>query len=444
MTSKKEDGKGQDTANKAPESGHITHTKAAQEATRLIDRKYQEAKAMEQAGNPVAWLYYGPPREILRCFDILDLYPENFGATTAIRGTTSPYLEYSEELGLTTAICSYHRIALGYCRALVEGQSVKHLPYGGLARPSMFITSSRMCDPRVKFFELARRYFDVPIFMYDYQSPPLEDLRINDRKACQHYVNHFVEGLKELIRFLEGQTRKKLDRDQLTEAVRNSIEMWHLFHDITEMRKNSPCPLPSEDFLIVCRPYLDMTGEAEAVQFYRAAHQEMKERIRSGISVVPQEKYRLLWLGLPTWLDMEILNYMESKGAVVVMENHLHPDPPIEVDLSDPLRALAEKWLWGWDLGGSNGSQVRCGSITGGNHILELCREYNIDGVIAHSVISCRAVSIGMKHMSRLLHDEMEMPVLYLESDMSDPRAYSRSEAREKVDALIHIMESRR
>jgi len=425
-------------------TGHITHTRAAKEAKRIIDERYERAKAMEKAGNPVAWLYYGPPHEIFYCFDVLDTYPENFGAACGMQEKGSPFLEYAEELGFSTNTCSYLRIEVGYSRAMANGESTENAPYGGMASPDMLITSSRLCDPRIKVFDATRRYLDVPVFMYDYQGPPVEDPRIRDREACEHYINHTMEGIKGLIGFLEEQTGKKLDWERFKKVVNDSVEMWHLFWGICQLRRNIPCPMPSEDNWLVARLYLDMTGEPEAVEFFRNTKQELEERIKTGISVVPEEKYRILWLGLPPWLDMGLYNYLETKGAVSVAETIFQAYQPIKVDISDPIRALAEKWFWGWDGGGSDGSEVRCGAFTGGNHILKLVNDYQLDGVIAHSVISCRAVSIGHKHMAKLIREQSGLPVLYLESDMTDPRAYSKAEAREKVDAFIHILEGRK
>lgn len=421
----------------------ILHTRGAVEANRLIDERNEEAKAMERSGRPVAWLYYGPPCEILQCFDVLDVYPENFGAACAMKGTTSPYLEYAEELGLSSNACTYLRISLGYARSLLAGEHDENLPYGGLARPTMFMTGSRFCDPRIKVFDITRRYFDVPTYMYDWPSPPVEDPRCADRQACKHYLDNWVEGTRGMISFLEEQTGRKLDWELLREKTYNSIEMWRLYSDVQELRKNVPCPLPSGDHYVVGRPYLEMTGDAKGVEFYKNLKQELEERIKAGISAVPEEKYRILWLGLPAWTDMELFNYLESLGAVAVIETIMHPSKYYEVDMSDPIRALGEKYLWGWDVGGSNGSQVRCGIYTGGSHVLDLVREYKIDAVIAHSVISCRAVSMGHKHMASVLR-KMGMPVLYLESDMSDPRSYSKTETREKIEAFIHMLEGRR
>ena len=424
-------------------SGPVTFTRAAEEANRLIDKKYQECWAREKAGKPIAWVMNGAPLEILQCFDIIDVYPENYGAQCAIQKATSPFIEYAEEDGFSTNICGYLRIALGYARTIARGGSARDAAYGGMPRPTMLLSSSRLCDPRTKIFEALRRYLDVPVFNIDTQRPPNEDPRCTDSEACEHYIKHNAEGYKGLIRFLEGQTGKKMDWDRFKKVVQDSIEMWHLFSDVNELRKNIPCPMPSEDLFVVFWPFIMMPGEAEALQFYRNLHQEVKERISSGIPVIPEEKYRLLWLGQPAWFDMELFNYLESKGAVSVIESAFRPSRPREIDMSDPIRALAEKWFWGWDWAESDGSQISCG-LSSGSRVLQMVKDYNIDGVIAHSTISCRAVSVGHTHIAKVLREQMGLPVLYIESDMTDPRSYSPTEEREKIDAFTEIMAGRK
>jgi len=437
MSEEKKQGQGQ------AKSGLVTHTRAAEETNRLIEKKYQEGWRREKEGKPIAWVMNGVPLEILQCFDIIDIYPENYGAQCAMKKITSPYIEYAEEEGFSAQICGYIRVALGYVRSIARGESPQNAAFGGMPHPTMLLTSSRLCDPRSKVFEALRRYVDVPAFSIDTQRPPIEEPRCTDPAACEHYIQHNVEGYRQLIKFLEEQTGREMDWARLREIVRNSIEMWRLFSEVIQMRKNIPSPMPSEDLFTVFWPFIMMSGEAEALQFYRDLHQEIKERVESGISVVPEEKYRLLWLDQPAWFDLELFNYLESKGAVSVIESAFRPCRYREVDTSDPLRALAQKVFWGWEWAESDGSQVACG-LSSGSYVLQLVRDYSIDGVIAHSTISCRAVSIGHQHMSKLLREQMGIPVLYIESDMTDPRAYSPTEEREKVDAFIHILEERK
>lgn len=424
--------------------GLVTHSRAVEEAAKLFDKEYRRGWDAVKAGKPVVWLMYGPPREILHCFDIVDIYPENYGALCAVKKKTSPYIEYAGADGFSDHICGLLRVAFGYTIAMVRGESSSDAAFGGMPPPNMLVSSSRTCDPRTKVFETMRRYLNIPAFIYDQQPAPVEQRRCTDREACRHYIEHNRQQLLGLVNFLEEQTGRKLDIDRLRELLTTSVEMWRVFQNIRELRKKSPCPMPSEDFFTSWRPYLDMAGEKEALQFLRNIQSEVEERVRNRISVVPEEKYRILWVGPPTWFDLELFNYLESRGAVSVTESMYNSSPPREVDIADPLRGLAEKWFWGWDMhGDSDGSQARCG-IAPGYSVLEMARNYDVHGVIAHTVFSCRAVAIGTRHMIKVLREQFGLPVLTIESHMTDPRSYSHAEVREKLDAFIQVLESRR
>ena len=61
------------TSDESAKSGLITHTRAVQKAAELLNREYQKGWEGVREGRPVAWLMYGPPHEILHCFDIIDI-----------------------------------------------------------------------------------------------------------------------------------------------------------------------------------------------------------------------------------------------------------------------------------------------------------------------------------------------------------------------------------
>lgn len=421
-------------------------TEAGQAANRMIARQYADGWAHVRAGKKVAWMMYAPPREILKAFDVLDIYPEAYAATCAIMQKTEPYIEYAEGEGFSEYICGYLRHAMGYALALARGDSLDIAPLGGMPKPSMLISGSRICDPRTKVFETIRRYLDVPAYIYDHQIPPGEDPRILDEKIHEHYIAHNEDEFRGLVKFLEEQTGTKLDVQKLSHLVQNSLDAWQLFHKSFELRKNRPCPMPWEDLMVVWRPFRDMAGDDAALQFYKDTYEEMRERVRLGISVAkPKEKYRLMWLGLPMWFDVPLLDYMEERGAVVVTDAMYHATKPREIKLGkDPIRTIAEKEYWSWDIyGGSDGTQPKCGLING-SHILELARDYKVDGVIEHTVISCRACTLGGRHIGKVLREDKGIPVLEIESHMTNLSAYSPTATRERVDAFINIMEEKK
>jgi benzoyl-CoA reductase/2-hydroxyglutaryl-CoA dehydratase subunit BcrC/BadD/HgdB len=198
---------------------------------------------------------------------------------------------------------------------------------------------------------------------------------------------------------------------------------------------------PYEDFIVAWRPFRDMAGEKGTIQFYKDFKSELEERVKKGIAAASKEKYRILWLGLPMWFDIDLLDYLEERGAVVVADTMFHPSGRIEVDLSDPLRALVEKEYWGWDMyGNSDGSQPRCG-LSSGSHVLDMIKDYHVDGVIEHSIISCRACTIGNRHIGKIIRNELQVPVISIESHMNNLAGYSPSEVRQRMDDFIAILE---
>jgi benzoyl-CoA reductase/2-hydroxyglutaryl-CoA dehydratase subunit BcrC/BadD/HgdB len=211
-------------------------TRGGREANRLIAGQYQKGWDHYEAGGLTAWLMYGPRREILKCFDIWDIYPENYAANCSIKQETSPYIEYAENEGFSQDICGYLRLAMGYALALSRNENTRTAPFGGMPRPSMLLSGSRLCDPRVKAFETIRRYLNVPTYIYDHMVPPTEDPRCMSKEDSEHYIRHNLEGYRGLVKFLEKQTGKKLDIDQLREVVRDSLEALRLTYDCFEMR----------------------------------------------------------------------------------------------------------------------------------------------------------------------------------------------------------------
>ncbi|MFC1904161.1 2-hydroxyacyl-CoA dehydratase subunit D [Chloroflexota bacterium] len=418
-------------------------TQAAVDVNALIKGYYERGREIRERGGKVAWCMRGVPDAVLFTMDILPIYPENYATVCAAKQKAGPFIELAEEDGYSIDLCAYIRIGFGYAHLMHEaGREPEDAPYGGMAKPDMLLSPSRICDPRVKFFESMRRYLNIPAFMYDMNMPRIDVSDCLDEAKTERYIDYNTEQFRSLITFLEKQTGKKLDWDRLTEAAKNTVEVWRLYHQCQQLRKAVPSPMPSEDTFAVMFPFLWISGEKSSVEFYQRLYDELKQRVEGGIGVVPDEKYRVLFIGVPPYYDMGLFNYFESLGVVSVMETLYQPGRFTNPDLSDPLRALVE-YYWCYDMGGSDGSEIRCGSL-GGSRVLEIIRDYKIDGAFIHSNRSCRATSVGSKYMSYLMEERLNIPSLYIEADMCDVRGYSPTRMRQMVDAFVEEMASRK
>lgn len=425
---------------------HITEahrvTNSSRQVSKLIKTHYGMVEQIRDQGGKVAWCMRGVPEEILFNLNILPAYPENYGSLCAFKGIATPLIEKAEADGFSKDICAYLRVAAGYCHEILRSNStLSNVPNNGMPKPDMFIAPSRVCDPRVKLFESFTRYFDVPVFIYDMQIPPIDDPNCGNLEEHRHYIEHNYEELWALVRFLENQTKRQLNEQTLRESVEVSLVTWKLYHEIHRMRQNIPCPMPSEDAFHVMWPFLWMPGRNETVQFYKDLQQELQERIDSNVTAAQKEEHRVIWIGLPPYYDMSIFNYLESLGIVSVIETVYYPVRPVEVDTSDPIRAIVERWYWA-DMGESDGSGMRCG-VVGSNLVKQFINQYNVSGAIVHNVRSCRATSVGSIEMARTLRKEFDLPILYLEGDMADIRGYSAPDTEMKLNTFAEVLKSR-
>lgn len=398
----------------------------------------------------VAWCMVGIPPELLKAFDLEWEWPENFGTLCASRGVAVEFINEAEAEGFSNDICSYVNNTFGYCKRFLE---VGDLPpemgqVRGMRLPSFMLGSGANCEPRYKWFQtVATRYFDVPVHTTDPLSPPW-DVDVNDPSIEQQYTEQLRKDIHGLVAFLEEQTGKKLDRDLLQNIMKLSQEaLWYWFQ-ILQMRKATPCPMGSTDYFISIIPQMYMLGDQEAVNYYREMYYEVKDKVKKGEGVVDNEKYRLIFFGLPPWYNLGMFNYLESLGAVVVYESVYNVGEWMELDLSDPLEALVQRTWKRAVFANQKGAETRpdtceysaVGYFTGSDLLEEFTKEFSLDGAVCHQTRSCRALSFGHIHTRNRLA-KLGVPTLIFESDMADPRHWSDAQVKTRINAFLETID---
>ena len=421
----------------------VQSTATARSVHEILMNWYAKSLAASREGRPVAWCMVGAPPELLKVFDLDTSWPENYGTACAARQKAVHFMQLAEGEGYSPDLCSYERNAIGYCREFLDmGGIPPNAPQGGMPWPAMLITNSTTCDPRTKGFQAFNaHYLHVPMYTVDIQTAPY-GTDMKDPRIREHYRRYNVEQLWGLVRFLEEQTGRKLDEAALSEAVANSLAAQRLMWEVHELRKAIPSPMPSEDEFACIVPMLYMAGSREAVEFFARLHDEVKQRVEGKIGVIADEKYRILWVGIPPWFNMGIFNYLESLGAVSAMETTYYVHAPVEVDVSRPVEAMVDI---GWQKASqvhALGAELSTEGLYSPGLVLKFVREYGIDGVIFHRVLSCRAISFGQAHTARRLREELPVPVLFIESDMADPRTWSDSRIKSSINAFLDVVDA--
>jgi benzoyl-CoA reductase/2-hydroxyglutaryl-CoA dehydratase subunit BcrC/BadD/HgdB len=403
------------------------HLKTTKEASQIIKQYYaeQQEKASKE-GLPVAWCCIAAPRDIMQALDVQAFYPEQYASYLASRDCTTRFIQYAESAGYANELCGYARTIMGY---IMDGLP-PDVPAGGMSRPDFFIITSAVCDNRVKWFEEMADMFDAPIYLLEFPEMPPETrqgassgeevlimVQIGSKDA-PHLMGYTVQQYQGLVRFLEEQTGKKLDPNKLEEIRARSRDVGKLRKEINEYRKAIPTPMGAADGYTAMFPGTYLPGTKISDEFYTKLREEVKYRLDNKIGIVPEEKFRLAWSGIPFWYNMGLINYFEDYGGVVVIDTQ-YGAAGTTINTSSPRQPKR------WGINRTVASVVRA------------VIDYNLDGVILSYTPTCRALYINQLEMKNTLEEELDVPALLLESDMVDPSSYNEAEIMMKIDAFI-------
>ena len=395
----------------------------SKEMSRAITKAYMdEAYHAHDTGKLVGYTTAISPVELFVAHDIVPIYPENHAVANLTAKMGTELSVATESMGYSTHLCAYARSDLGFRRT---GKSAT----GGIPEPDLLMACNSQCFTLTKWFQvLSRRGGNVPIFIFD--TPEW----IRNEKARQEIIGYVVLQLREMITWLEGITKRKFDYDRLREVMRYSAEASILYKKFLDMAQYKPSPISIFDALINMAITVYRRGTAECVDFYRTLCDEiMEEKVAKGVGVLQNEKYRLYWENLPVWFKFrDHANLLGSYGGVILTSLYVHAWS-LDFDLAkDPLVTLAENYLNRF----SNSTIEDRADMA-----IDLFKAYDMNGMIMFMNRSCKAVSFAVPTLKEILTRRTGIPALVFESDMGDPRFYSETQVRTRVEAYFETLD---
>jgi len=407
------------------------HLQTTREISKIVEQYYAErSESGKKQGQKVAWCGIAVPKQPLQAMDVLAYYPEQYGTVVATRGDPHRFLKQAEAYGLSPEMCGYARITIGY---ILEGLP-EDAPMGGMSRPDMLLVTTAVCDTRVKWWELMGQLLNVPVYVMEF--PDLPPIGRNGAQVGQaelgtsgHQVTradmpylgqYALSHYQGLIKFLEEVCGKPMDQAKLLQSSKSSGGVGKVRREINEYRKAIPTPMGSADAFAAMFPGQYMPGSEVANDFYNRLRAEVRERMDKKVGIVPEEKFRLLWSGIPFWYNMGLLNYFEKKGGVVVIDTQYGCSA---LSTGNPNRD-PKKW----------GMNAYVGTV------MKALVDYNCDGAILSYTPTCRALYINQMEIKNTLMEELGAPALLLESDMVDPSSFSEAQTMMRVDAFIELV----
>jgi benzoyl-CoA reductase/2-hydroxyglutaryl-CoA dehydratase subunit BcrC/BadD/HgdB len=419
-------------------------TESAKKIRYIVKRMYEKAQQAKEEKRKVAYcMVMCNYEEILEAMDIVQVYTENYAGLCAVKREAEQYMAKAQAEGYSDVLCGYAQVGIGFDALRHElGCTPPNAPDGGMPEPDMLLGCSMGCDPRWKWYQALGRYKDTPIFNMEVLMPP-SDADFDAIKP--YYVRYMAQELRELIRFLEKHTGKKMDYDRLMAIVKQVEETRQWWRKAYDLRKAIPCPMSTQDHFVVFVPHHMLLTDPMTLDFYKGLYEELKQRVDNKIGVIENERYRLLWgVGLPPWHSMYILDYFLTFGAVFAAETaYMIPEPfDIPPDITDPVELIALRAFE------RNSALQRRGKEAGGipplaQAHLERIRDFSIDGVVMHITRSCRAATMGQIFTRNVIRDIYpRLPVMFMESDIIDLHTYSEAETKNQIDAFMETVEA--
>ena len=383
---------------------------------------YEMAHKAKEEGKLVAWVASTFPVEILLAMGIIPVWPENYASLCAARRVSVPLCELAERRGFSKDICSYARCVLG---SLFDGED---LPEGGIPKPDILVASTCACDTHLKWFQVASRIFKKPLLLLDV---PYNVESASRENLPNHYLQHYVSQLEDLVSLLEKHSGTRLDEDRLRKTLELSNRTSELWLKIQNNRKNIPAPMGAREAFSAVYFMLCIPGTEQAVDFYERLCDELVQRVKQGAGVAENEKYRLVWDNLPLWFDLRIFQYLENLGAVVVAETFSHVWAG-SLDSSKPYESLARKHL---------SNMANCTIERRIELIASLVKNFRANGVILPTNWGCRMMTIGETIVKKKIREMTGISSLILDVDSTDWRNYNEYRVKTKLETFLKTLE---
>jgi benzoyl-CoA reductase subunit B len=409
------------------------------DGARLFREWFAQLTAAAAEGRGAAYVFVmGSLAELLRAFELPMVFPEINSLQTAVRRVAHEYLAEAEEYGYSPDIC-------GYVKADVATQlRGGALPMGRIPKPAVAVLTNA-CNTYIKWAEIWERMHGAPAFVLDVPGSRADGLRPQpgdpDFEADKTYV---LGQLRELIGLLERVAGRPLDVGRLEEALGHANRMSRCWQRLLELNRSRPSVFNAlSDGTIYLGVANALRGTAEGAAYFEDLVAEMELKAARGIGTLTEEKWRLVFVGVPCYPIFRRFNELFGEwGGTFVNSTYLWfasggTNLGFQYDLARPLDSLAEGLLVSVrDAMDSMFFQTRI--------LADMIDGYAVDGVVFHPIKSCRTVSTGLADNRRALMAQRDVATLFIESDMMDRRVVSEAQLKNRVDAFFEGLAARR
>ncbi|MCK6640283.1 MAG: benzoyl-CoA reductase subunit B [Bacteroidia bacterium] len=405
----------------------------------MVEGLFNELTKVKETGKKVCYTFVpGNLSELIRTFDMLPVYPEINALQSAMRKLSGGYIKEAEKHAHSEDVCTYVKCDVGMMLKGNIGPTGQKLP-----DPDILLLSYTGCFTFMKWFEtLKREYPDARVIML--HTPYQEN-----GKMTPEMIQYMVKQLQEeVIPVMEEVSGVKYDETKLKSILKHSKEAGDWIARIFDTTKHKPSPIDAyfAGVYYIGPINIGFRGTPEAVEYYKELYNEIMDRVKKGLGPITpegemkEEKYRLVVEGPPNWTNFrEFWKIFYDMGAVIVASSYTKVGGVYDMgwrhDPERPLEALAEYCM-------------NCYTNLNLPQRIELLSkcitDYKADGYVTNSIKSCNSFSAGQLAMMREIEDKLEVPVGFIESDLVDPRYFSYSNIKNRLESYFQMLSQRK
>jgi benzoyl-CoA reductase/2-hydroxyglutaryl-CoA dehydratase subunit BcrC/BadD/HgdB len=405
------------------------------QTTKMLSQYYKNILTARAQGKKVCATTFCNSPVVLYAMDIV---PVTLEVLTALGGLAwkrgmFDYMDYCCETGMPETSCSSQRGAQGAFLA-------------GLCEEIDFVICDTpgVCDTNANAFAYLAEYLDKPYYQLNYPST------IGDERSQKYHVDDY----KEMIRFVEQHSGKKMDYDRLAEVLAEVDKQDALLADIEDMLMLRPTPIKPVYSLYLYTGRFCLSGHPEFTKLLESVVKTAKAKVAAGISGLRdgEEKLRVFLSYIDHYTaDINFFNYMDERGIAhvgsILSKNYKEgsgytddlPGNAYAVDTSSPEAMLDT-------VAQMNARLPMVRSIRGPydgtgmwlDETLICAKMYQADCVIYNGTPGCRNTWGMLKPFARDI-EKHGYPCHIMNDDAFDDRVESWEATKERLDEFFQI-----
>jgi hypothetical protein len=299
-----------------------------------------------------------------------------------------------------------------------------------IPKPDLMLTSGFLCETAPKTLNLLHELYGIPTYCWDTcQDRGSEDYSAKTDRA----VELAAKSLRRLVEIIQDLVGFQVTDDMLWEALEARSKFDHAVSKLQHLIHSSdPLPLsPTHDNLWMILSSLTFRIEdiPDAVDTVNTVYKEVQARVSKGLGAMEKGAPKVLGALFAHHSDPRLEHLAGELGLAVVVDS---PTSLVRYDKKrlDPYEVMS------LGLGGS----LSAGLTVKIPMQIERCKKMNIEGILDRYHVGCRAVTGDALVIQNAVEKELGLPVLLLEWENFDPRAYNHEQFKRRLEVFKTMM----